>query len=181
MLIFILIFIFFLLLFVDWKIGDEKIFLIVNQKLSHPFFDKILLYFLCPLFLLLGILPLIFLFKKNLKRVSFLALISGALAYLLGTFLKLLIQRERPFEILPSHLVGPWQTETFSFPSTTTALAFGLSLPFLLEKKKWGLFATFLSLLVGFSVIYAGYHFLLDVIAGFFLALLIVILLKKLI
>jgi len=58
-------------------------------------------------------------------------------------------------------------------------LAFGLALPFLLEKSKFRYPFLILAFLVGFTVIYTGFHFPQDVIAGIFFAILIVFLLKK--
>jgi undecaprenyl-diphosphatase len=62
----------------------------------------------------------------------------------------------------------------FSFPSSTTMLAFGLALPFFLEKSKFRYLFLILAILVGFSVIYTGFHFPRDVIFGIFFSILIV-------
>jgi membrane-associated phospholipid phosphatase len=58
-------------------------------------------------------------------------------------------------------------------------LAFGFAIPILLKKPKLGSFLLFLSFLVGFSVIYTGFHFPKDVIAGIFFTTLIVFFLNK--
>jgi undecaprenyl-diphosphatase len=169
----------FILFLIDSIFGDSKLFLLINRKISNPILDFIYLKILTPLFSLLLILPLISLFKKEERNLALTSLISGFLSYLLGHLLKNLIARPRPFEILSVNILGPWHTSTFSFPSTTAALAFGLALPFFLKRHKFGPHLLTLSFLVGFSVIYTGFHFPLDVIAGAILAFLISVSIDK--
>jgi len=64
------------------------------------------------------------------------------------------------------NLVGSWPVESPSFPSTTTMLAFGLALPIFMLKPKIGLPFLLLAFLIGFFVIYSGFHFPLDAIGG---------------
>lgn len=55
-----------------------------------------------------------------------------------------------------------------SFPSGHTASAFGLAtiLTLFAKNKKWGIVYLLLAILVGYSRIYLGQHFLQDVLAG---------------
>ncbi|MCK4453770.1 phosphatase PAP2 family protein [Candidatus Parcubacteria bacterium] len=169
----IIIFVIFFL--IDLIIGDSQLFLIINKKIANPYLDWIVISIFYPLFSLLFIVPLICLFKKEWRRASLIALISGPLSYIIGDFLKILIARPRPFEVLSVNLLGPWHTTSFSFPSTTTALVFGLALPFLIYKNKFAGLLIPISFLVGFSVIYTGFHFPLDVMAGAILSLVLVL------
>lgn len=143
--------------------------------MANPILDWILLKILIPLFLLLGIIPFLMIFFKKYRHLGVFSLISGLLCYGLGHLIKFLFRLPRPFDVFPdTRIVGPWHVGEFSFPSATTMLAFGLALPFFLEKSKFRYFFLILALLVGFSVIYTGFHFPRDVIFGIFFSILIV-------
>jgi undecaprenyl-diphosphatase len=154
-------------------IGDEKIFLFFNKEIANPILDFIVLKIFTPLFFLLPIIPFLMIFKKE-RNLGIFSLFSGPFCYLLGNMIKYILRFPRPFNILPARTLGPWHPSPFSFPSTTTMLAFGFAIPIFLKKKKIGIFLLFLAFLVGFSVIYTGYHFLKDVAAGIFFSALIV-------
>jgi len=160
-------------------IGNEKIFLFINQKMASSFLDFIVLKIFIPLFLLLGIIPFLMFFLEKDRPLALFSLISGPLCYLIGNLIKFLFRFPRPYDILPTRIIGPWHVGQFSFPSSTTMLAFGFSLPFLSKKSKLSCFLLTLSFLVGFAVIYTGFHFPADVLVGIFFSILIVFLLKK--
>ncbi len=161
-------------------ISNEALFLFINQKLAHPILDFIVLYVFIPLFLLMGIIPgILFLFKKDISGLF--TLFSGGFCYVIGNLVKLIFKMPRPYMVLPDvRIIGPWHMSQYSFPSTTTMLAFGLALAFFIEKKdKLSWFFLTLAFLVGFTVIYTGFHFPRDVIFGMSLSLLFVYLLKR--
>lgn len=157
----------------DFLIGDSEFFLSVNQGFSSPVLDFAFLYILVPLFLLLGIIPALMLFFKNHRSNGALALLGGFLCYWIGSLIKF---SPRPNETLSGvNLVGDWAVGSFSFPSTTTMLAFGLAFPIFLTKSKFGLLFLILAFLVGFFAVYSGYHFPEDVIAGATFSLIIIL------
>lgn len=159
---------------------NYQIFLFINQELANPILDFIVLYILTPLFLLLGIVPFLMLFLKKYRNLGIFSLMSGILCYGTGKLLKILFSHPRPYEILPvTRIIGPWHKSLYSFPSTTTMLAFGLALPFLFVKSKLRYPFLILAFLVGFSVIYTGFHFPLDVVGGIIFSFFIVYLIKK--
>lgn len=162
----------------DFLIGDEKIFLFVNRKLENKILDFLFLYVFIPLFFLLPGLPFLILLFKD-KKLGIFSLISGPACYLIGNIIKFIFRFPRPSNILSARLLGPWHISPYSFPSTTTMLAFGFAIPILLKKPKIGIFLFFLAILVGFSVIYTGYHFPKDVFAGIFFSTIISFLLEK--
>jgi len=161
-------------------IGNESLFLFINQKLANQYLDSIVLYIFIPLFVLMGVIPgILFVFKKDISGLF--TLFAGGFCYVVGNLVKLLFKMPRPYMVLPDvRIIGPWHMSQYSFPSTTTMLAFGLALAFFIEKKdKLSWFFLTLAFLVGFTVIYTGFHFPGDVIFGMFLSLLFVYLLKK--
>lgn len=154
--------------------GNERLFLFINQGLANPVLDFIVLKIFIPFFFLLGLIPFLMLFSKRFRNLGIFSLVSGAVSYGIGNLLKIIIQAPRPYDIFPTRLIGPWHVGEFSFPSTTTMLAFGLAIPLLIKKPKLGTFFIVLAFLVGFTVIYTGFHFPGDVVAGIFLSLLII-------
>lgn len=153
--------------------------LIINQmeQIKTPFFDKYFSfftnfgsgYFIVVAFLILAI----FLVKERRRRAAvavFLTLIGSAL---LIYFFKDFFSRPRPFGCLSGD-------GCFSFPSGHATIAFYfygmlfyLIIRFIKLKKItiWllGLVLILLIFLVALSRIYLGYHFLTDIIGGFLL------------
>ncbi len=162
------------LLSADIILGDYEFFILINQKMANQMLDFICIYLSILLFSTSFILSLIMMYlsnKRGSKASIVLSIVSGFLAYGVGSLLKVLFERPRPFEVLPARVIGLLHTTSFSFPSTTTMLVFGLAFPILFEKPKLGSLLVTLSFLTGFSVVYTGFHFPGDVIAGVFLSL----------
>lgn len=152
-----------------WKLNSQ-IFIFLNQKISHPFLDFLVFFVFIPLFSFLVIVPLFLIFRNNARKLGIFSLFLGIGSYFFGKFLlKPLFRVPRPVLLFEKvRILGPWNPKSFSFPSTTTMLAFGLALPIFLKKRNIGGFLLLLSFLLGFSVIYTGYHTLLDVLGGIF-------------
>ena len=153
--------------------GDERIFALVNLTLGSDVIDKIFFGIFLPLFYLLPCIPLFLLLDPAERKTAALSLFAAFLSYFLASALKLVFARPRPFNVLEDvRIVGNWKDTTFSFPSSTTALAFGFSLPFFLHsgKRKLSYLLLFLSSSIGFFVVYTGYHWPLDACSGIWLA-----------
>lgn len=179
-----IVYLFLILLFLvifDPMFGDRELFLLINRDLANPILDFVFLKILLLVFFLLPLVPFLMLFFKKYRKLGLLSLISGPLFYIIGNILKILFSQPRPYEILDARIIGPFHTSTLSFPSTTTMLAFGFALPVFLKNQKIGLLLLILAFLVGLSVIYSGFHFPKDVIAGAFFSLLLALLIDKLI
>ncbi len=179
---------------------DKNLFLIINHfrfylgSLLAPLFSN-------PKFLYLayGILFGLFALKVKRLKVIFLALLLMISGYLLsdaicGRILKPLFHRPRPFLVMKKVYKGEGNkiyinscasfcsqnSASYSFPSchaTNTAFAsFYLSFlfPMLLP------IATFLIILVGWSRIYLGVHYPLDILGGWITGFLIAFLFYKL-
>ncbi len=161
---------------------NEKIFIFLNQKIANPILDTVVLFVFIPLFSLLVLVPLWLLFFKKEKFLGLYSLFSGFFLYWFGhSILKPLFHVPRPFTLIEGvRIIGPWHPSPYSFPSTTTMLAFGLALPIFLRNKKIGKWLLVLAFLVGFSVIYTGFHTPLDVFGGIFFSFVFIFLFDKL-
>ncbi|AAK80350.1 undecaprenyl-diphosphatase [Clostridium acetobutylicum] len=76
----------------------------------------------------------------------------------------------RPFVFNKVHLLYPHKT-TSSFPSDHAVITLCMALGIFKVNKPLGKVMILLSIIVGFSRIYVGHHYPLDVIAGFILAI----------
>lgn len=153
--------------------------LIVNQikQIRNPFLDNFFLavtrlgsiYFITVAFLILTF----FLVRKRMRKAAisvFLTLVGSAvLIYLF----KNIFGRSRPFEC-------QFSKDCFSFPSGHATIAFyfygmlfNLTTRFVKLRKRYvwllGAFFVFLIFLVSLSRLYLGYHFLTDILGGFLL------------
>jgi len=162
----------------DIAFGDLRLFTLINRGMANPILDVLCGYFSAALFISTAIISLIIQFFSSNKKenrlnslaTGLLAVISAFTAYYIGSLLKLTFRRPRPSEVLDARIVGLLHTSTYSFPSTTTMFVFGFALPILYERPKAGLILTFEALFVGFSVMYAGFHYPSDVAAGILLS-----------
>jgi undecaprenyl-diphosphatase len=159
---------------------NEKIFFFLNQKIANPILDFLTLFVIIPLFSLLILVPIYFLFKGK-KFLAIYSLFCGFFLYWFGhAILKPIFHISRPFVLFEGvRTIGPWHESPYSFPSTTTMLAFGLALPIFFHQRKIGTFLLILAFLVGFSVIYCGFHTPLDVLAGILFSFLFVFIFEK--
>ncbi|MCD6177727.1 phosphatase PAP2 family protein [bacterium] len=157
--------------FIDFFVGDTEVFLFINGKLSHSALDFVFLYIFVPLLSFLVVVPGFMLLLKPYRIIGILSLVGGVLCYWFGELIKF---SPRPSALLAQvNLVGNWTVGETSFPSTTTMLLFGLALPVFFLVPKIGRISLLLAFLGAFFVVYSGYHFPEDAIAGAVLSLLI--------
>jgi len=117
------------------------------------------------LFLMILAIMLIAIFeRKNLLKSSALYLLSVVITTIFTYAIKIIVQRDRPFNLIETG---------FSFPSghsSASMAAYGV-MAFLLwnKNRKLAWLALVIPLVVGFSRIYLNVHWMSDVFAGLFL------------
>ncbi len=146
---------------------DHQIFLAINGLAGRTqWFDTIARFIGGDWFFYLFALGIALLwFHLNFKKRVYLAFISAAIAYGgVVQFLKHVITRSRPFEILTVHQLIIDNERGNSFPSGHTALYFALAFSFWGTKYFWPFFV--LAVLGGLGRVVVGVHYPLDVLAG---------------
>ena len=112
--------------------------------------------------LIMLIVPIIVLYQKN-KNKSYLLLLAFILSVVTSFIIKLIFLRQRPNELITYPFIN---MVDYSFPSMHAAVIFSL-LPILIKylpRQKY--FWIVLVVLVAFTRIYFGFHFLSDVVFG---------------
>ena len=153
-----------------WKQLDEAILLFIQNHIRNPFLSKILVFFTC---LgnggLLEYIPcfLCFVSKKYRKQGIQATVALFIQAVVVNCFIKKIVQRPRPYDVIVGfeHL-GKVQMD-YSFPSGHTSAAFAVAIVFLLTMpRSIGITAVIVAFAMGFSRIYIGVHYLSDVVGG---------------
>jgi len=117
------------------------------------------------------------------RKTLVLTILSIPLAYLIINILNILVFEPRPFITLPIEALVPDPT-TPSFPSRHATWSAVATFAPLFYKTRYFIFHLIFMILVGFSRIFVGVHYPLDVLSGFLVGLLAVSLawqIKKLI
>ncbi len=155
------------------SVFDEKLFFLINLKLTHPVLDRFMPWitdikkFIIPV----GILAVFYVFygNKDKGRKAFflcLLLIGLVISDKGSQLLKDIFQRARPCNVYEQIRLLVGCTSSFSMPSShavnITFISVALSYFF---KRSAPLFIL-LALLVSYSRVYVGVHYPLDVIVG---------------
>jgi undecaprenyl-diphosphatase len=150
---------------------DTRLFYWINQGHRNPFFD-----FLMPLvtefdhwkWLLLSLWLLLFIWGNREVKIGLvmLAVLVGLLDYSNSFFFKHLFDRLRPCNGLPEVRIFWPCPHSYSFPSNHAANVFGAAffLGVFFRKGLWPMLGA--SVLVGYSRVYVGEHYPLDILGG---------------
>jgi 4-amino-4-deoxy-L-arabinose transferase-like glycosyltransferase/membrane-associated phospholipid phosphatase len=153
---------------------DASLFHFVNSSLSNPLFDKLMPWASdSPFFMRLVLLVAFFLVWKGGARGRICVLMLG-LSLCLGNWLvvdslKNGVARLRPFQVLPEVILRVGKGGSFAMPSSHAANCFAAAMGFWVYYRRSAWITLPLALLVSFSRVYNGVHYLGDVLAGAFL------------
>lgn len=125
---------------------------------------------------------LLLLFFKKTRKMSAITIVAVLFTYLLNDFvLKLIVQRERPFQYDPyfaslMDLIGYNHPTGSSMPSGHAAVAMACAVSLFCHSKKFGAPALVWAVFVGLSRVCLCAHYFSDVMVGFVVGALIAIL-----
>ena len=151
---------------------DGRLLLWLRDMVVHPALDRGMI-FISSLgnegifWIVLGLLMLLAGIRKRAWRQrGIFLLFSLVLDFLLcNVLLKPLVNRTRPYVVWDyTPLIPPVGDP--SFPSGHTAVSFAAATALYCIDKRWGIAAYILAVLIGFSRLYLGVHFPLDVFCG---------------
>ena len=157
----------------EWLLElDGKLLLWLREIVCHPALDDGMR-FVSKLgdhgmiWIVIGVLFLLMGFWNRVWfRNGFLVLFSLLADLILcNKLLKPLFDRTRPYYVLDYEPLIPPVGDA-SFPSGHTAVSFAAATAIYAINKKWGIAAYAFAVLMGFSRLYLGVHFPLDVLGG---------------
>lgn len=162
---------------------DLTVYRIISSKVSNNITIVMKsISFLGGTFFLIGLSLLLFFLFKN-KKISLMIILNLSFSFLTNSLLKIIVQRKRPIENILISETG------YSFPSghSMVSMAFYDFLIYLILHKVKNKFLKYmitiilllLILLIGISRIYLGVHYASDVIGGFLVGMIFLILYIK--
>ncbi|MBU0572471.1 phosphatase PAP2 family protein [Patescibacteria group bacterium] len=131
-------------------------------------------------FMFAGLIILWFVDGRVKKEQALRAFAAALLAWVIAQMLKSLLPSVRPFLIngeLPLTLTFHFDN---AFPSSHTAIAFGLAITLWLHNKKLGIVYIALAFLVAVGRVFANVHYILDVVIGSMIGTMVAVVVSKL-
>lgn len=156
------------------NIFDVGIVEFIQKNLHNPIMDKIMIFITGLgdggfIWILIGLALLI---SKKYRKVGFMVLGAIALGAILGEgILKNIIKRDRPFISIEGIDMLIKAPTSYSFPSGHTISSFSAAGVLSINFKNKSIYIFTLAVLIGFSRIYLGVHFPIDIIAAIILGL----------
>lgn len=158
---------------------DNLFIKLINDKIKNKYLDAFM-YRATNLggatFIITFTIFLIVFGRTTWRIIGVEALLALALSQLIVVSLKLLLNRERPYNILEHLHTFGIELRDYSFPSGHTTASFSLATTIALNIPGLSLLVFFLALIIGLSRVYLGVHYPTDVVAGIMLGLAVPIL-----
>lgn len=159
---------------------DLEVFYFFNSTVKHYVLD-----FIMPVITRIGDGPFLFVIvilllisgDKKTRFTSILMLSSMTVSYYVVRVIKNFLERPRPFIILPDVNVI-FTVGGFSFPSSHATMVFALAYISAGRFKRGYIFYT-IAVIISFSRVYLGFHYVSDIAAGALLGCFIGFLLTK--
>lgn len=153
--------------------SNSGLFFLIHSLSRHNLIlDQIMVFSAQSLIFIAFILVIISAVSGSKERKALLlSILSAAISLLLTRFIRIFIQEPRPFV---TYNIGPLinQIPDLSFPSFHTTLMSVIAFSFLFAKSRFTPVFFILLILVGFSRIYVGVHYPLDILGAVVIALL---------
>jgi len=173
---------------IKWIIDlDIRLFYFLNNELANPILDYIMPIITNEAFIIGPVIAVVIYFLIKGNRKTRLAILCMVVAVLLADavayrIIKPFFGRLRPCDVLPNvHILV--KAGRFSFPSNHAAnmMALAVVTTYFYKRYAWIIFT--IALIEGFSRIYVGVHYPLDVLNGYFLgalsALLVIVVYRR--
>ena len=131
-------------------------------------------------FMFVGLIVLWFVDGRVKKEQVFRAFATALLAWVIAQMLKSLLPSVRPFLVIGDLPLTFTLHFDNAFPSSHTAVAFGLAITLWLHNKKLGIIYLVLAILVAIGRVTANVHYVLDVIIGSMIGTMVAVVVDKL-
>lgn len=142
-----------------FNLSNYSLLVKISVFLSYPFAYFLIFIVLC---------WIIFFSQKKMYDFS-LVFLSTFFSWFMAIILKDIFRIDRPFTTLN---IVPFFRETgFSFPSEHAAIFMALTISLFFINKKIGFLFLFFTILIGLSRVIIGFHYFIDILAGFLLGL----------
>lgn len=152
------------------KYIDKKIVLeLYNFTLRHKFFHLVIKFIInissYVFFLLFIVEAAILVLCGDFRVFKFASIVIGVIFF--NMFLRKVINRKRPFDVLGIKSLVEHKS-LGSFPSNHSASSMIIAVAFMYLDFNIGFWILFMALITGISRVFAGLHYVSDVIGGFF-------------
>lgn len=148
---------------------DDYLINLINIKMSHRYLDKIMFRATNlggAIFSTLLVLILILIGSSNIKLMGFELLTTLTISQIIVHSLKMLMSRERPYNIFEHLNTFGIDLKDYSFPSGHTTAAISMATTITLNIPRLSLIVFALAVIVGISRIYLAVHYPTDVATG---------------